>query len=418
MLNKAVRMHGKNDLRLDTYALPDIADGEILMRVVSDSICMSSYKAVIQGTAHKRVPEDIAEHPPVFGHEFCGVVEKVGARWRGKYEVGEKVAVQTNIIYKGTMLSPGFAFEFCGGETQYAVMPPEIMEQDCLLRYRGEAFFCGSLAEPLSCIIGAFHAQYHTRPHVYVHDMGIREGGCMAILGGAGPMGLGTIDYALHGDRRPALLAVTDINQARLDRAGIVHSVEEAARQGVRLVYLNPGNDAVDVLRALTGGKGFDDVFVFTPKTEVVEQADALLGEDGCLNFFAGPTDHALAARMNFYDVHYGAHHVVGTSGGSTEDMVEALELTAANRLRPEGMITHVGGLDAAPEATLRLPELPGGKKLIYTHKRLPLTAIADFAAAGQGNPLFARLDAICRAHDGLWCPEAEKYLLEHAEDI
>ena len=418
MLNKAVRMHGINDLRLDTFEMPALRDDEILLRVVTDSLCMSSYKAVVQGSKHKRVPDDIAAHPPVVGHEFCGVIERVGARWQGRYASGQKAAVQPNIIYRGTMMTPGYAFEYCGGDAKYAILPPEIMEQDCLLPYRGREYFCASLAEPLSCIIGAFHAQYHTHPHVYAHDMGIREGGRMAILGGAGPMGLGAIDYALHGDRRPALLAVTDVNRARLDRAAIIHTVDEAARQGVRLVYLNPGEGAVDALRALTGGAGFDDVFVFTPHEGAIAQADALLGEDGCLNFFAGPTDRALTAAINFYDVHYNAHHVVGTSGGGTADMLEALALAAAGRLRPAAMITHVGGLDAAADATLRLPELPGGKKLIYTHKRLPLTAIEDFAEAGKRDPMFAALAEICARHDGLWCAEAEDYLLGHAGEI
>ena len=38
----------------------EIKDDEILVRVISDSICMSSYKAAIQGEDHKRVPEDIS----------------------------------------------------------------------------------------------------------------------------------------------------------------------------------------------------------------------------------------------------------------------------------------------------------------------------------------------------------------------
>ena len=63
MLNKAVRMHGENDLRLDTFELPEIKENEILVKVVSDSICMSSYKAVIQGSKHKRVPDYIDKHP-------------------------------------------------------------------------------------------------------------------------------------------------------------------------------------------------------------------------------------------------------------------------------------------------------------------------------------------------------------------
>ena len=57
MKAKALRLYGKEDLRLDEYELPEIKDDEILARVVSDSICMSSYKAAMQGEDHKRVPE-------------------------------------------------------------------------------------------------------------------------------------------------------------------------------------------------------------------------------------------------------------------------------------------------------------------------------------------------------------------------
>ena len=94
MLNKAVRLHGQNDLRLDAFELPELRDDEILVRIVSDSICMSSYKAAIQGTAHKRVPEDIARHPVIVGHEFCGVIEGVGARWQGRWQPGQRFTIQ------------------------------------------------------------------------------------------------------------------------------------------------------------------------------------------------------------------------------------------------------------------------------------------------------------------------------------
>jgi len=80
----------------------------------------------------------------------------------------------------------------------------------------------------------------------------------------------------------------------------------------------------------------------------------------------------------------------------------------------PAVMITHIGGLDAAAQATLRMPELPVGKKLIYTHISMPLTAIADFAALGEGDPLFAALHGIVESNNGLWCAQAERYLLEH----
>ena len=57
------------------------------------------------------------------------------------------------------------------------------------------------------------------------------------------------------------------------------------------------------------------------------------------------------SASINFYEVHYASHHLVGTSGGNTEDLREALAMMADGRLDPVAMITHVGGLDAVPVA-------------------------------------------------------------------
>ncbi|MFW5689200.1 MAG: zinc-binding dehydrogenase, partial [Spirochaetota bacterium] len=237
---------------------------------------------------------------------------------------------------------------------------------------------------------------------------------------GVGPMGLGAIDYAIHSTPRPKLLVVTDIDQARIDRAQSIYTVEHAADHGVELHYVNTRDmtDPVAEIKKLNGGNGYDDVFVFAPVKPVVEQGDALLGSDGCLNFFAGPTDASFSANFNFYNVHYEAHHVVGTSGGNTADMREALDLMGRGIVNPVAMITHVGGLDAVVETTLHLPEIPGGKKLIYTNKHMTLVAIDDFAERGRDDPFYARLADICGANNNLWSAEAERYVLENAPDI
>jgi threonine dehydrogenase-like Zn-dependent dehydrogenase len=420
MKTKAVRMYGKRDLRLEEFELPAIGDGEILARVVSDSICMSSYKAAKQGSDHKRVPSDIAERPVMIGHEFCGEIVEVGSRWKDRFSPGKRFSIQPALNYKGSLDAPGYSYHYIGGDATYVVIPEEVMGQDCLLDYDGDAFFLGSLAEPVSCVAGAFHANYHTTQGSYVHSMGIVEGGKTAILAGVGPMGLGAIDYAIHNPRRPGLLVVTDIDQARLDRAASIYTVEDAKANGVELHYLNTASvdNADEALIALTGGTGYDDVFVFAPVRPVVEQGDRILGKDGCLNFFAGPTDPSFAAEFNFYDVHYASHHVVGTSGGNTDDMREALDLMSRGVISPAAMITHVGGLNEVADTTLNLPEIPGGKKLIYTHKRMPLVAISEFAEKGKNDPFYAALAEICDRHNGLWNPEAERYVRENAAEI
>ena len=236
MKAKAVRLHAANDLRLDEFELPEIKDDEILVKVVSDSICMSTYKCAILGTKHKRVHEDVADHPAIMGHEFAGDIVKVGAKHADKFKPGMKFTIQPALNYKGTMWSPGYSYEFCGGDATYCILPAEVMECDCLLEYTGEAYYQASLAEPMSCSIGAFHAAYHTQMGVYTHEMGIREGGKLAIVAGAGPMGLGALTYALHCDRRPALVCVADINQDRLDRAAeLFDPAEVKAECGVEV---------------------------------------------------------------------------------------------------------------------------------------------------------------------------------------
>lgn len=420
MITRAVRLYGKKDLRLEEFELPQIKEDEILAKVVSDSICMSSYKASSQGTDHKRIPDDVAENPIIIGHEFAGELLEVGAKWADKFKAGDKFSIQPALYYEkgpvGILSAPGYSYQYIGGDATYVVIPNEVMEQDCLLPYHGEGYYPASLAEPLSCVIGAMHANYHTTPGSYHHKMEIVEGGKMAILAGVGPMGLAAINYVLNRkDRKPSLFVVTDVDQARLDRAASIYTVAFAATRGIDLRYVNTGKmtDPVKELKSISGDRGYDDVFVFAPVKPVVEQGDAILAFDGCLNFFAGPGDPNFSAMFNFYNVHYAYTHIVGTSGGNNDDMKEALEIMSSG-LDPAGLVTHIGGLDAVIDTTNRLPEIPGGKKLIYTHIDMPLTPIADFKKLGEENELFRELSKICNKHNGLWSVEAESFLLNY----
>jgi L-sorbose 1-phosphate reductase len=420
MKTKAVRIYGKKDLRLEEFELPPLKEDEILAQVVSDSICMSSYKAAIQGAGHTRVPADIDVHPTIIGHEFAGIILKVGRKWRHKFTEGEKFAIQPAMAHMGTLNALGYSFRYIGGDATHIIIPDIVMEADCLLPYNGEAFFPASLSEPMSCIVGAFHSSYHKPPGTYNHQMGIRDGGNLAILAGAGPMGLGAIDYALHQDRKPSLIVVTDIDEGRLARASDLLTPEHAGKMGIKLIYVNTGliSDPVTYLRNLTGGKGFDDIFVFAPVKKVVEQADGLLGFDGCLNFFAGPSDPEFAAEINFHKVHYAFTHIMGTSGGNTEDMRESLKMMSEGRIDPAIMVTHVGGLDSVIDTTLNLPSIPGGKKLIYTNISMPLVSLNDLEKMGASDPFYEGLHKVVSRNDYLWNHEAEKYVLQYGKPI
>lgn len=418
MNTKAVRIYGVKDLRLEEFELPTMKDDEIEARIVTDSLCMSTYKVSNQGEKHKKLPNDLKNHPVIMGHEFCGVITKVGEKWKHLYKPGDCFVAQPNLGRADTF-SLGYSFPYVGGEATNVVIMNEAIEKGCLLPYKGEGFFEGALVEPLSCIVAGFKANFHLRDrNDYDHTMGIKEGGALAILGGTGPMGFLAIDYAIHNDRRPKHLVVTGRTQSKLDMAKRLYPVEEAAKYGVTLTYVLTADedDIVEELKALTpDAKGFDDIFLMAAKERLVTQAEQLLAYDGCLNFFAGPADSKFASTINFYNIHYNATHFVGTSGSNTQDMKDAIALIENKTVNVAKIATHIMGLNHVCESILNLPKMPGGKKIVYSGKEFPVT---DVSAFGENNKLEKHLKELVDAHDGLWNAEAEQYFLEHAKDI
>jgi threonine dehydrogenase-like Zn-dependent dehydrogenase len=405
-----VRLYGENDIRLEEFELPELKNGEILIKIISDSVCMSTYKTVKQGAKHLRVPDNVAENPVIIGHEFCAEIVEVTDKWKDQFHVGDKVAMPPVLSYLGGMQTVGYSFGEIGGVSTYSIVYEHIIENGYLMKLESDCFFKGSLIEPASCVIRGYKGSMHLDADGVPYT-NIKPGGKVAILAGCGPMGLVAIDLALHGTVKPSVVVVTDLDEARLARAKEIFSPEQAEQDSIKLVFSN--STSKDELIELAGGE-YDDVFVYAPVPAVVELGDEILGFDGCLNFFAGPLDKNFSAKFNFYNVHYKQHHVSGTSGSTLEDMQDIVRLIGERRIDPAVMITHIGGMDAAIDTTVHLPQIPGGKKLIYTHIDLPLTAIADFTALGETDDRFKALDTLVKQNNGLWSAEAEAYLLEH----
>ncbi len=420
MQTTALRLYGKNDLRLESFDLPEIKDNEILADVITNSICMSSHKALLQGKEHKRVPEDVANNPVIIGHEMCGKILKVGEKYKNKYEVGMRYTIQPAFNYPGKeMDAPGYSFPYCGGNATKIIIPKEALEMDCIIPYHGDAFYKASLSEPIACLLSAFKDQFHYEPYQYKHEMGIKENGNLAILGGAGPMGLAAIDILINSQRKTGRILVTDIDQRRLDHAEKIFPPEKIKKEtDIELLLINTSTTTISEILAKTDNKGFDDVFIFAPVKPLVKQAVELMAIGGCLNFFAGPTDTNFSAEVNFYDVHYSGHHIIGSSASGIDDLREAVEMIDKGVLNPAIMVTHIGGLNSTASTIQNLPQIPGGKKLIYTNISLPLTAIEDFEEKGKSDPFFRELSLLVNENNGIWSKAAEDYLLNNASEI
>ena len=440
MKAKALRLYGPSDLRLEDVEIASAGEDGVVVEIVANSVCVSDYKCVTLGAGHKRVPDDIATCPVMIGHEMSGIVREVGEKWKDRFHVGQRVGIQPTLNVPGHEIDSviGYSWRAAGGESTHVYLSSVVMEMGCLLPYGGDAFFKCSLAEPISCVLAGLRANYHNAQAAHEHIQGIVDGGAMLLMAGCGAMGLGLVDIACHSpERRPRMLVVTDVDDYRLSRAarmfGLVGNREQGTGNreqgivasgkvnGVDLYFVNAKtiDDPVSVLKSFPGAEnGYDDIFVMAAVPALLSQCSSLLAYDGCLNFFAGPKDKDLTAAFNFYNVHYMMHHVAANSGSLVCDMVDSVDWIGKGLLHPEVMVTHVGGLDSAADATLSLLNVPGGKRLVYTHVSMPMTAIADFAEKGKSDPLFAELDRICAAHNGLWSKEAEDYLLANAPKI
>ncbi len=417
MKTRAVRLYGENDIRVEDFELPEINDGEVLIKVVTDSLCASTYKAVIQGPNHKRVPPDVDKNPIIIGHELCGTVVSAGKNVSDKFKAGMNIVIQPALKLENNY-DPGYSYRWVGGNTVYAVVPEIVLERNCLIAYNGDSFYKGSLVEAYGCVIRAFKGLYHTDYETYTRFDGAKVGGKIAILGGAGPMGLASVDLAINyaGCKQ---VVVTDLNQERLDYAAKMFTVEDAAKKGVDLRYINTSGieDVVGYLKEISDG-GFDDCFVMVPVPALLTQGEAILGFDGCLNFFAGPPVHELQGSLNLYRVHYDGIHVLGTAGSIPEDTLDIIKLIEDGKIDPSGLVSHVMGIDVVPENIFAMKVPNGAKKMCYNELDIPCIEVAKLGGMVNDGPLYKGLYDIVSRSGGKWSVEAEKYLIENAPKI
>ncbi|MBQ2628472.1 MAG: alcohol dehydrogenase catalytic domain-containing protein, partial [Kiritimatiellae bacterium] len=139
---KAWRLYGASDLRLEDVELESAGEDGVVVEIVANSVCVSDYKCVTLGPAHKRVPDDIAERPVMVGHEMVGVVREVGEKWKDRFHEGQRVGIQPTLNVPGHELDTviGFSWHGVGGESTHVYLPSSVMEMGCLLPYDGDAF--------------------------------------------------------------------------------------------------------------------------------------------------------------------------------------------------------------------------------------------------------------------------------------
>ncbi len=401
MKTKALRLYGKETMQIDSFSLPPLKSGELFLEVVASAVCTSCHKTALLGEDHGRVPSDLIHNPIVLGHEFCGKIVAIGEGLEEEFSLGDSYIVQPMIYREGfEMEAVGHSYSDFGGYATTIRIPSFFIEEKALIRWHEVGAFKAAMAEPLACIIAAFRTQYHTTQKSFKPLYGTKPNGKTLFLGGAGTMGRLAIQLWAHKSQGSAQLVVYGRNLERLDR------VASEWRDDSRVTTL------LSREKQKLSGEKFDDIVVFAPTEELIDLGLSLLAFDGCLNFFAGPLDTTFSVPVNFHDIHYKRHHIVGSSGASLEDLQKGLELIEEGIINPSSLVAYVGGLDSAKNTILELPQLAAGKKVIYPTITLPLTPLTEFGRLATKNSIFLPVAKAIKEASGLWSAEAEEALL------
>lgn len=237
----------------------------------------------------------------------------------------------------------------------------------------------------------------------------LMDGGTLVVVGGAGPMGQMHVQRSLEMLPGPKRVIVTDLNQKRLDALKISGD-PIAARNGKEFILVNttdPQTDLVGLVRDLTGGEMAEDVVVCVPVGKVMQDAAALLGKDGMLNFFAG-TAPGTFINVDLSNIFLNNMQLTGTSGSTLFDQETVIRKATEKKLSPNLSVAAIGGLNSAIEGMdAMIKGTYTGKIVIFPQlPDLPLMGLSELAE--KDPEIAAKL-----GENETWSREAEQAIIE-----
>lgn len=323
---KAARLYGKEDLRLEDIHIPEINDQEVLVRVKNAAICGTDVRMYRNGDP--RISED---HPVIIGHEFAGVIEKVGKKVEA-YKPGMRVAVAPNMgcgicddcIRGNSHMCRNYhalGIDMDGGFAEYVKIPEQAVRAGNIIPIEDHVSYAeAAIAEPLSCVYNGSQ-QCNIRPGDYV------------LVIGAGPIG---IMHAMMAKMAGASrVYVNDIAQERLDAVKVLDPF-----------FRTFNGDVVNYIMKDTNGHGVDATITACPIPVAQQNALRVAANYGRICFFGGLPASKQEVPLNSNLIHYKQLTVTGTTRANLLQFKKALEFVTSGIIDSKKLITNVVSLD------------------------------------------------------------------------
>ena len=318
MKMKAVRFYAPGDIRYEEVKIPELGEGEILVRVEAALTCGTDVKTYRRGH-----PVLIKKTPSGFGHEFSGVVVKVDEAV-SNVKVGDRVVCANSAPCGECFHCKKGEFELCenlnllnGAYAQYIVVPKKIVEKNTLIIPKNLTFAEAAFTEPLSNVI---HGMAKTP---------IKAGDTVGVVG-IGPIGL---MFAKLAKLKGAKVIAMGRNPLKLKMA------HEFANADV-VIDLKKYTDPTELILSYTEeNRGLDFAIECVGLPEIWEQMFSIVRKGGYVHLFGGCAS-GTTVSIDTRRLHYDEVNIISSFHHTPKYFREALELIASKKLDVNKLIT------------------------------------------------------------------------------
>jgi L-iditol 2-dehydrogenase len=334
--------YNNRDVRIQEMPMPEIADDELLVKVMACGICGSD---VIEWY---RVPKA----PRVLGHEATGIVEKAGKRVK-HYNFGDRVFVSHHVPCNKCRYCLSGHHTACetlhttsyypGGFAQYIRVPQINVERGMYKLPLNLSFEEGTFIEPLACVVRGQRLA------------GIQKDDTLLIIG-SGISGLLHVQLAKVNGVRKVIAA--DINPYRLEMAkkfGAHHTIN--------------AKELSQKLKEVNDGRLADKVVVCTGATQAALSALESVDKGGLILFFAVP-EPTVKIPVPMTEFWRNEITIKTSYGAAPNDLEESLAILAKKKMSVRDMVTHKMSLQQVAEGFRLMTEAGTSLKVIIEPNR------------------------------------------------
>lgn len=316
---KAVLFYGPENIKYEDVRLRPLKKGEVLVKIMSALTCGTDVKTYRRGH-----PVLIKSIPSGFGHEFSGVVEKLGEGVT-TFSVGDRVVAANSAPCGECFFCKRGEYNLCehldllnGAYAEYIIVPERIVEKNMLVLPDDLSFDKAAFCEPLANVVHG------------VERSDIKAGQTVGIIG-IGPIGL---MFARLAKLKGANVIVAGRNPLKLKMA------EEFAHAD-EIIDLKKYPNPEKIFKEYTDEKrGLDLAVECVGLPEIWERIFSCVRPGGTVHFFGGCKSGS-TVTFDTTKMHYGDIKLMSVFHHTPKYFRQALDYIASGDVEVEKLITN-----------------------------------------------------------------------------